>query len=80
MENVIERVVQRLVLAAIGVPVSVQREARDRFGKDPHAGIDGCCLQRRALVDILSGRAAAKEEAVVAAWKVVLDRFVTGFE
>ena len=64
VEKIIERMVQRLFLAAILlVAVEVQRQTRHRFRQDADAGVHGGHLHGGTLVDVLAGGGAAEEES-----------------
>jgi len=65
MQQGIERMVLRLLFARVlPVAVQVQRQSRDRLGKDAHAGVHRRHLHRGALVDRLAACRAPEKEAV----------------
>ena len=74
----VERVLERFLFpAAVVVLVDVQRQPRNGFGQDPHAGIHRRHLHGGRFVHWLSARCSSEEETVPAAVKRVL-RLVAG--
>ena len=68
MEQVVQRMPQRLFLAASGVVlIEMQRQRGDGLGQNPHAGVHRRHLHGAALIDGFARHGIAEQEGIAAA-------------
>ena len=68
MEQIVQRMPQRLLLAARGVVlIEMQRQRGDSLGQDSHTGVHRRHLHGAALVDCLAGSRVSEEKRIAAA-------------